>query len=141
MNLFSHCEINFLIFGEKYIATRPNVFQIRSLFGNPALLADIRAIMEPYSENKSRLRTTLLYTNMTAKAVYTALMETGWSAESWPTLRTISNILMRRGYRLRTVAKTSDVIVVGYRGDCDKMSRQFLLEGAAHCDEDSGNII
>jgi hypothetical protein len=47
---------------------------------NPELLADIRAIMEPYSENDSRLRTTLLYTNMTAKAVYAALIEKGWSA-------------------------------------------------------------
>jgi len=73
---------------------------------NPELLADIRAIMEPYSENESRLRTTLLYTNMTAKVVYAALIEKGWSAEALPKLRTISNILMRQGYRLRTVAKT-----------------------------------
>ena len=73
---------------------------------NPELLADIRAIMEPHSETESRLRTTLLYTNMTAKAVYDALVEKGWTAESLPTMRTISNILIRHDYRLRTVAKT-----------------------------------
>lgn len=73
---------------------------------NPELLAEIRAIMEPHSESDSHLRTTLLYTNMTAKAVYNALVEKGWSAESLPTVRTISNILFRQDYRLRTVAKT-----------------------------------
>ncbi len=52
------------------------------------------------------LRTTLLYTNMTAKVVYDALVEKGWTVESLPTVRTISNILNRQGYRLRTVAKT-----------------------------------
>ena len=72
---------------------------------NPALLADIQAIMEPRSEAESSLRTTLLYTNMTAKAVYAALLEKGWTAESLPTVRTISNILSRLDYRLRTVAK------------------------------------
>lgn len=73
---------------------------------NPNLLADIQAIMEPQSEAESSLRTTLLYTNMTAKAVYDALVEKGWSADSLPTVRTISNILGRLDYRLRTVAKT-----------------------------------
>jgi len=53
----------------------------------PRLLADIRAIMEPQSESDSPLRTPLLYTNMTAKAVYDALIEKGWSAESLPTVR------------------------------------------------------
>lgn len=73
---------------------------------NPKLLAEIHAIMEPHSESESSLRTTLLYTNMTAKAVYDALVEKGWTAESLPTVRTISNILSRQDYRLRTVAKT-----------------------------------
>jgi hypothetical protein len=73
---------------------------------DPRLLADIRAIMEPHSEAESHLRTTLLYTNMTAQAVYDALVEKGWSAESLPTVRTISNILIRHDYRLHTVAKT-----------------------------------
>lgn len=73
---------------------------------NPRLLTEIHAIMEPHSESESSLRTTLLYTNMTAKAVYDALVEKGWSAESLPTMRTISNILSRQDYRLRTVVKT-----------------------------------
>ncbi len=72
---------------------------------NPELLAEICAIMEPHSET-DHLRTTLLYTNMTAKAVYNALVEKGWSTELLPTVRTISNILSRQDYRLRTVAKT-----------------------------------
>ena len=40
------------------------------------------------------------------RKVYGARMEKGWSAESLPTVRTISNILIRQEYRLRTVAKT-----------------------------------
>lgn len=73
---------------------------------NPKLLDAIRRIMEPHSQTEPRLRTTLLYTNMTAQSVYDALLEEGWSAESLPTVRTISNILNRNEYRLRTVAKT-----------------------------------
>lgn len=73
---------------------------------NPALLIEIRNIMEPQSETDSHLRTTLLHTNMTAKAVYDALVVKGWSVESLPSRRTISNILIRHDYRLRTVAKT-----------------------------------
>lgn len=72
----------------------------------PDLLADIHAIMAPHSETESSLRTTLLYTNVTAKTVYDALLEKGRSAQSLPTIRTISNILNRQEYRLRTVAKT-----------------------------------
>ncbi len=71
----------------------------------PRLLADIREIMEPHCQSESHLRTTLLYTNMTAKAVYDALLEKGWSEEALPTMRTISNILERHDYRLRTVEK------------------------------------
>ena len=73
---------------------------------NPELLVEIHKIMEPHSESDSHLRTTLLHTNMTASTVYEALIEKGWSAESLPTVRTISNILFRQNYKLRTVAKT-----------------------------------
>ena len=72
----------------------------------PRLLDDIIEIMTPNSEAESRLRTTLLYTNMTARAVYDCLLHKGWSEEELPTVRTISNILERHEYRLRTVAKT-----------------------------------
>ena len=73
---------------------------------DPRLLEDIREIMDPHSQAEPRLRTTLLYTNMTAQAVYDALLENGWSKETLPTVRTISNILERHHYRLGTVAKT-----------------------------------
>jgi len=73
---------------------------------NPGLLVEIHNIMEPHSAADSHLRTTLLYTNMTANTVYDALVEKGWSAESLPTVRTISNILLRQKYQLRTVSKT-----------------------------------
>ena len=71
---------------------------------DPKLLAQLQ-LWNP-KESESSLRTTLLYTNMTAKAVYDALVEKRWSTESLPTVRTISNILSRQDYRLRTVAKT-----------------------------------
>jgi len=48
----------------------------------------------------------MLYTNMTAQSVYDALVTEGWPEESLPTVRTISNILNRHEYRLRTVVKT-----------------------------------
>jgi len=44
---------------------------------HPGLLAEIQAIMEPHSESESSLRTTLLYTNMTAKTVREALVQKG----------------------------------------------------------------
>lgn len=73
---------------------------------SPELLADIQGIMEPESQADPCLRTTLLYTNMTARAVREALLGKGWSDEALPSTRTISNILNRIGYRLRAVAKT-----------------------------------
>jgi hypothetical protein len=72
---------------------------------NPKLLADIVEIMTPHSQAESSLRTTFSYTDLTAKAVYGFLLEKGWTEEDLPTLRTISNILNRQEYRLRTVAK------------------------------------
>jgi hypothetical protein len=72
----------------------------------PKLLDDIHVIMTPQSQADSHLRNTLLYTNMTAQAVYDSLRKMGWSKKSLPTVRTISNILERHNYRLRTVAKS-----------------------------------
>ena len=73
---------------------------------HPKLLVEIQAIMEPHSESESSLRTTLLYTNMTANTVREALVQKGWSEASLPSVRTISNLLNRQDYRLRTVAKS-----------------------------------
>ena len=73
---------------------------------NPKLLNDIKNIMEPKSQAEPRLRTTLLYSDLTAKSVYDALLEMGWTKDDLPTPRTISNILHRHNYRLRTVEKS-----------------------------------
>jgi hypothetical protein len=73
---------------------------------DPDLFKDIEMIMEPSSNSDERLRTTLLHTNMTAKAVHQSLIEMGRNEESLPTVCTIDNILNRNGYKLRTVAKT-----------------------------------
>lgn len=72
---------------------------------NPKLLSDIVEIMTPKSHAEHSLRTTFAYTDLTAKAVYGLLLEKGWSENELPTVRTISNILNRHDYRLRTVAK------------------------------------
>ena len=73
---------------------------------HPQLIADIHEIMKPQAQADSHLRTTLLYTDLTAQRVYEALGENGWSATSLPTVRTISNLLKRLDYRRRSVAKT-----------------------------------
>ena len=73
---------------------------------HPQLLVDIRAIVDPESQADPRLRTTLAYTNVTAASVRKTLLASGWSEDTLPGLRTISNILNRQGYRLRMVAKT-----------------------------------
>jgi hypothetical protein len=71
---------------------------------DPRMLTDIQEIMDPRSQAEPGLRTT--YTNITTQAVFNALREKGWSDETLPTVRTISNILYRHNYRLRTVVKT-----------------------------------
>lgn len=73
---------------------------------DPELLADIRRFIDPHTQADPQLRTNLSYTNITAKAVYDSLREMGRSPEELPTVRTISNLLNRHGYRLRSVAKT-----------------------------------
>lgn len=69
------------------------------------LLSEIHAIMEPNSESQASLRTTLLYSNVTARSVRDALVQKGWDTKTLPTVRTISNLLNRQNYRLRSVAK------------------------------------
>ena len=73
---------------------------------HPELLAEIHAIMEPHSQSESGLRTTALHSNMTAKMVHASLIKKGWSEQFLPSERTISNLLNRQKYRLRTVAKS-----------------------------------
>lgn len=73
---------------------------------HPKLLADIRLIMDPKSQAQSHLRTALSYTNVTAKSVREALLESGWKEAELPCVRTMSNILKRQDYRLRRVEKS-----------------------------------
>lgn len=72
----------------------------------PQMLEEIRKLMEPHSQADPKLRTALAYTNMTASAVWEALQGKGWSEKELPTIRTMSEMLNRHGYRLRTVVKT-----------------------------------
>ena len=71
----------------------------------PKLLAEIQAIMESHSQSEASLRTTLPYTNMTAKTVHEALVKKGWPKQSLPSVRTMSNLLNRQNDRLRIVTK------------------------------------
>ena len=73
---------------------------------DPELLAGIRRIIDPQSQANPQLRTSLAYTNVTAQAVHDTLLEEGWQLKDLPTVRTVSNLLNRHGYRLRSVAKT-----------------------------------
>ena len=73
---------------------------------NPQLLRDIERILEPHSESDSHLRTTLLHTNITVKAVRNTLIEIGYSEGELPAERTFYDLLNRQGYRRRTVAKS-----------------------------------
>lgn len=72
----------------------------------PKLLIDIQELMEPECHADPHLRTTLAYTDKTAASVCEALVAKGWPQEIVPSVRTMSDILMRLGYRLRSVAKT-----------------------------------
>ena len=72
----------------------------------PQLVVELRAITDADSQAQSHLRTDFSYTNMTATSVRSALLERGWSDETVPTVRTLSNILNRQNYKLRSVTKT-----------------------------------
>ena len=73
---------------------------------NPQLLRDIERILEPHSESDSHLRTTLLHTNITAKAVRNTLIEIGYSEGELTAEQTFYDLLNRQGYRRWTVAKS-----------------------------------
>lgn len=72
----------------------------------PEMLKDIREIMNPECQADPQLRTTLAYTNLTAASVCNTLALKGWEEDKVPMVRTMSNVLSRQGYRLRSVAKT-----------------------------------
>jgi len=73
----------------------------------PKLLDDIRDIVEPKAQTDATFRTSDLFVKVTAKEVRELLIEEkDYKAEDLPNRRTMSTILNRMGYRLRTVKKT-----------------------------------
>jgi hypothetical protein len=72
----------------------------------PEMLADIHSIMAPECQADPKLQNQLAYTNKTAAAVRDALLAKGWPEDRVPGVRTLSNVLFRQDYRLRTVVKT-----------------------------------
>ncbi len=76
----------------------------------PHLARDIRALADPESQVDPKFQSPFLYTRITAKGMRTALIEQkGWTQESLPCEKTISNLLNRLGYRLRRVQKAKPV--------------------------------
>jgi hypothetical protein len=73
----------------------------------PTLLADIAAIVDGQSQADPQLRTTRLYTRLTAAEVRRHLIaQRGYTDEALPTVQTIGAKLNALGYTLRAVAKT-----------------------------------
>jgi hypothetical protein len=71
------------------------------------LEADLRAVVDPVAQADPRMKTTLASTRVTAARARQALIEEkGYSDEQLPSVRTISSLLNRLGYRLRRVEKT-----------------------------------
>jgi hypothetical protein len=77
----------------------------RSEDKNPALAADIRAIVEPHTQADPELKSSRRYTNLTAAEVREALIAKGYAAEALPKERSFRNILNRMNYRLKRIQK------------------------------------
>lgn len=77
----------------------------RSEEKNPALAADIRAIVEPHTQADPELKSSRQYTNLTAAELREALIAQGYAAEALPKERTLRDILNRMNYRLKRIQK------------------------------------
>ncbi len=76
----------------------------------PTLEEAIGELVDPQSQVDPKFQTPFAYTRITAKAVREALIEyKGYSDEHLPTIRTISEILNRLGYKLKRVQKAKPV--------------------------------
>jgi hypothetical protein len=76
----------------------------------PDIVKDIRSIAEPQSQADPALKSSLVYTRITAKAVRQALIdEKGYSDDELPTDKTIGSVLNRIGYNLKRVLKAKPV--------------------------------
>ena len=72
---------------------------------HPALVERIQAIVEPESQADPKFQTPLAFTRITAKAVRAELVRASGSTQHVPAERTLHDILVRLGYRLRRVRK------------------------------------
>jgi len=72
----------------------------------PALLNDIKAIMEPVCQTDPTFKSIKLYSPLTAKEVRNRLIEfKGYSADEIPSVITINRKMNQLGYRLKKTAK------------------------------------
>lgn len=70
------------------------------------LEGDIRSVVDPHSQADPQMKTTFAYSRITAQGVYDAMIEEKhYTKDQLPSVRTISEILNRLGYRLRKVQK------------------------------------
>lgn len=71
----------------------------------PQLASDIRLIVEPHTHSDPELKTSRLYTNLSAAEVRAALQAKGYETSQLPSERTIRDILNRLNYRLKRIQK------------------------------------
>lgn len=71
----------------------------------PQLAADIRVIVEPYTQADPQLQSARCYTNLSAREVCVALQARGYAAQDIPKERTMRTILNRMNYRLKRIQK------------------------------------
>lgn len=83
--------------------------QKRTEAKDPRLAADIRAIVEPHTQADPELKSSRLYTNLSAAEVLRALLDKGHAQHSLPSERTMRDILNRMGYRLKRIRKGKPV--------------------------------
>jgi len=80
--------------------------QRRAEDANPQLAADIRDLVEPYTQADPELKSERRYTNLSAREVRERLQtEKGYSVAEVPSERTMRDILNRMGYRLKRIQK------------------------------------
>lgn len=72
---------------------------------DPRLAADIRAIVEPFTQADPELKSLRQYTNVSAAEVRRALVDKGHDPLVLPCERTLRNILNRMNYRLKRIQK------------------------------------
>jgi hypothetical protein len=77
----------------------------RSEDKNPKLAADIRVIVEPYTQADPELKSVRRYTNLSAAEVRQALIDKGHAEKTLPRVRTLRDILNRMNYRLKRIRK------------------------------------